>query len=58
MESSSFRWTAGTLAGKNSKMPIYILAEDEIDIVFIKINFHVKLYTRDINFNFSNNTIQ
>ena len=41
--SSSFRWTAGALAGKNSKMPIYILAEDEIEVVFIKINFHVKL---------------
>lgn len=31
--SSSFQWTASTIAGKNSKCPIYILAEDELSLV-------------------------
>ena len=30
--SSSYQWTAGTVAGKNSKMPIYILAQDSLDV--------------------------
>ena len=30
--SSSYKWTAGAVAGKNSKMPIYILAEDPLEV--------------------------
>ena len=28
--SASFKWTASSVAGKNAKSPIYILAEDEL----------------------------
>ena len=28
--STSYKWTASTIAGKNSKCPIYILAEDDL----------------------------
>lgn len=30
--SASFRWTAGAVAGKSSKMPIYILALEPLDV--------------------------
>ena len=28
--SSSYRWTATAIAGRNAKVPIYILADDEL----------------------------
>ena len=28
--SSSFKWTAGAVAGRNTKVPVYILAEDDL----------------------------
>ena len=31
--SSSYKWTASTIAGKNSKCPIYILAEDDLLLI-------------------------
>lgn len=31
--SSSYKWTASTIAGKNSKSPIYIVAEDDLILV-------------------------
>ena len=31
--SSSYKWTAGTVAGRNSKVPIYILAEDRLLVI-------------------------
>lgn len=31
--SSSYKWTASTIAGKYSKVPIYILARDELKLV-------------------------
>ena len=30
--SSSFRRTAGVIAGKNSKMPIYIMADEDLEV--------------------------
>ena len=30
--SSSFEWTASGICGKNSKVPIYILAVDELQV--------------------------
>ena len=30
--SSSFRQTAGAIAGKNSKMPIYIMADEDLEV--------------------------
>ena len=30
--SASYQWTAGAVAGKNSKTPIYILAEDKLKV--------------------------
>lgn len=30
--SSSYKWTASAICGKNSKVPIYILAEDELKV--------------------------
>ena len=30
--SSSFRWTASTVAGKNAKVPIYILAGADLKV--------------------------
>jgi len=30
--SSSYRWTAGAVSGRNAKVPIYILAEDELEV--------------------------
>ena len=33
--SSSFKWTASAIAGKNSKMPIYVLASDELEVSYI-----------------------
>ena len=30
--SSSYRWTVGAVAGRNAKVPIYILAEDELEV--------------------------
>ena len=30
--SSSYKWTTGAVAGKNSKIPIYILAEDPLEV--------------------------
>ena len=31
--SASYKWTASTLAGKNAKCPIYILAEDDLALI-------------------------
>ena len=31
--SSSFKWTASAIAGKNSKMPIYVLASDDLKVI-------------------------
>ena len=31
--SSSYKWTAGAVAGRNSKVPIYILAEDRLKVI-------------------------
>lgn len=33
--SSSYKWTASAVAGKNAKMPIYILAEDELKVFLL-----------------------
>lgn len=33
--SESFKWTASAVAGKNSKTPIYILAEDDLQVIII-----------------------
>ena len=30
--SDSYRWTAGSLAGRNAKTPIYILANDDLQV--------------------------
>ena len=30
--SSSYRWTAGSVAGKNAKCPIYVLAEENLKV--------------------------
>ena len=30
--SASFRWSASSVAGKNAKSPIYILAEEELEV--------------------------
>ena len=30
--SSSYKWTASAVAGKNAKVPIYILAENELEV--------------------------
>lgn len=30
--SASYRWSAGAVAGKNSKVPIYILARDKLKV--------------------------
>ena len=32
MQSASYKWTASSVAGKNAKVPIYILAEDELKV--------------------------
>lgn len=31
--SSSYKWTASTVAGKNAKCPIYILAQDKLILI-------------------------
>ena len=33
--SSSYKWTASAVAGKNAKMEIYILAEDELKVFLL-----------------------
>ena len=33
--SHSYHWTASSLAGRNAKTPIYILAEDELQVCYI-----------------------
>ena len=30
--SSSYKWTAASVAGRNAKTPIYIVAEDELEV--------------------------
>jgi hypothetical protein len=30
--SSSYKWTASAIAGRNAKVPIYVLAEDELQL--------------------------
>lgn len=37
--SASFHWSASSLAGKNSKVPIYILAEDELKVYTLYLGF-------------------
>lgn len=32
--STSYRWTATAIAGKNAKVPIYILADDDLLVCF------------------------
>ena len=36
--SASFRWTASAIVGKNAKMPVYILADDDLKV---RYNIHV-----------------
>ena len=31
--SSSYKWTVGAIAGRNSKVPIYILADDRLMVI-------------------------
>ena len=38
--SSSYKWTAAAIAGKNAKVPIYILAEDELLVGCVIIIMH------------------
>ena len=35
--SSSFKWTAGAVAGRNSKVPVYILAECNLIVSYISL---------------------
>lgn len=35
--SSSFKWTASVVAGKNAKVPIYIAAREELDVILLTI---------------------
>ena len=49
---TSYRWTAATVAGKNSKAPIYILAEDSLLVrdlflycLVIKLYFQLLYYS-------------
>ncbi len=30
--SDSYRWTAGAVAGRNAKVPIYLLAQDQLEV--------------------------
>ena len=30
--SESYKWTASAVAGRNAKVPIYILAEDQLEV--------------------------
>lgn len=30
--SESYKWTAGAVAGRNPKVPIYILAQDQLQV--------------------------
>lgn len=30
--SDSYKWTAGAVAGRNAKVPIYILAQDQLQV--------------------------
>ena len=32
VQSASYKWTASSVAGKNAKVPIYILAEDKLKV--------------------------
>ena len=46
--SSSYKWTAGAVAGRNSKVPVYILAEDRLMVIvnLLKITcFKITLFT-------------
>ena len=42
--SSSFRWTASTVAGKNAKVPIYILAERDLKVYSLACKSAMNLY--------------
>ena len=33
--SSTFKWTAGAIASKSTKIPIYILAQDKLQVYFL-----------------------
>ena len=44
VQSASYKWTASSIAGKNARVPIYILAEDELKVL------------KGIYFNFFNNS--
>ena len=44
--SSSYKWTSHAVAGRNAKVPIYILAEDRLEvIVFIVILYSASTMT-------------
>ena len=34
-QSSNFEWNASTVAGKNAKMPVYILAQSDLKVQYI-----------------------
>ncbi len=39
--SDSYRWTAGAVAGRNTKVPVYILAQDRLEVCVHKIYSYV-----------------
>ncbi len=39
VRSTSFKWTASSVAGKNARVPMYILAQDDLKVLKIVINF-------------------
>ena len=43
--SSTYQWSAGVVAGKVSKTPIYVLAEEKLKVY---ISFYYKMYTQDV----------
>lgn len=43
--SSSFKWTAAAIAGKNAKAPIHILAKDKLKVcgVLVDVRIHISV---------------
>lgn len=39
--SRSYKWTASAIAGRNAKVPIYILAEDELQVHMCMLHFSI-----------------
>lgn len=45
--SASYRWTAAAVAGRNAKVPIYVLAQDRLEVFCV---FKIKIGTwSDLN---------